>query len=68
MVGALMDDAARAHALMEEYLNALDEGQRRREVAQWRQEALRASGDAAVAAAQAVIAARRRSAHRRNAD
>ena len=68
MVGALMDHAERARALMEDYLNALDEGQRRREVAQWRQAALRATGDEAVAAAQAVIAARRRSAHRHNAD
>jgi DNA primase len=67
MVGELMDDAARARALMEDYLNALDEGQRRREVAQWRQAALRASGDEAVAAAQAVIVARRRSGHRHNA-
>jgi hypothetical protein len=63
MVGALMDDAAKARSLMEDYLNALSEGQRRREVAQLRQAAVTANGDEAVAAAQAVIVARRRSPH-----
>jgi DNA primase len=67
MVGALLDDAPRAHALMADYLNALDEGRRRREVAQLRRAASTASGDEAVAAAQAVIVARRRSVHRHNA-
>jgi DNA primase len=61
MVGSLMDDADKAHSLMEDYLNALNEGRRRREVAQLRQAAMTAKGDEAVAAAQAVIDARRRS-------
>ena len=59
MVGALLDDAPKARSLMDDYLNALSEGQRRREVAQLRQTALTAGGDEAVAAAQAVIIARR---------
>jgi hypothetical protein len=52
---------------MADYLNALSEGQRRYEVAQLRQAALTANGEEAVAAAQAVIVARRRSAHHRDA-
>jgi DNA primase len=68
MVGALMDDAAKARALMNDYLNALNEGRRRREVAQLRHAASTANADEAVAAAQALIVARRRSALRHNAD
>lgn len=64
MVGSLMDDAAKARSLMKDYLNALSEGQRRREVAQLRRAAMTANGDEAVAAAQAVIVARRRRAGR----
>jgi DNA primase len=67
MVGSLMDDSAKARSLMADYLNALSEGQRRYEVAQLRQAALTANGEEAVAAAQAVIVARRRSAHHRDA-
>ncbi len=67
MVGSLMDDAAKARSLMGDYLNALSEGQQRCEVAQLRQAALTANGEEAVAAAQAVIVARRRSAHRQDA-
>jgi DNA primase len=60
MVGSLMDDADKARSLMEDYLNALNEGRRRHEVAQLRQAAMTAKGDEAIAAAQAVIDARRR--------
>jgi DNA primase len=67
MVGSLMDDSAKARSLMADYLNALSEGQRRYEVAQLRQAASTANGEEAVAAAQAVIVARRRSAHHRDA-
>ncbi|MBV8356807.1 MAG: DNA primase [Deltaproteobacteria bacterium] len=67
MVGSLMDDAAKANLLMEDYLNALSEGRRRREVAQLRHAAMTANGDEAVAAAQAVIVARRRGADRQAA-
>jgi DNA primase len=61
MMDPLMDDTDKARSLMEDYLNALVEGRRRREVAQLRQAAMTAQGDAAIAAAQAVIDARRRS-------
>ena len=67
MVGSLMDDAARACSLIEDYVNALNEGQTRRQVAQLRQAALTTNGDEAVAAAQAVIVARRRSVQRQDA-
>lgn len=63
MVGTLIDDQPKASSLMEDYLSALNEGQRRREVAQLRQVAS-AGGDTAVAAAQALIVARRTTAHR----
>ncbi|MBV8775279.1 MAG: DNA primase [Deltaproteobacteria bacterium] len=64
MVGPLVEDQATAGSLMEDYLSALNEGQRRREVAQLRQVASAAGGDKAVAAAQALIVARRAAAHR----
>jgi hypothetical protein len=60
MVGPSMDDPARAPSLMDDYLGALAEDRRRREVAQLRHTALTASGDEAAAAAQALIVARRR--------
>ena len=60
MVGSLAEDAVKAHSLMNDYVNALDSRQRRREVADLRRAALAANGDRAVAAAQALIAARRR--------
>jgi len=60
MVGPLMDDGVKAHSLMKDYVSALNEGQRRREVAHLRQAALTGNGDQAVAAAQALIVARRR--------
>jgi DNA primase len=63
MMGSLMEDGNKASYLMKDYLNALSESQRRREVAQLRQAALMANGKDAVAAAQAVIIARRRSTH-----
>jgi DNA primase len=61
MMDPLMDDMDKARSLMEDYLNALDKGRRRREVAQLRQAAMTSQGDAAIAAAQAVIDMRRRS-------
>jgi DNA primase len=64
IVSSLNDDTVKVCALMEDYLNALNEGQHRRELAQLRQSALTATGSEAVAAAQAVIIARRRSADR----
>ena len=62
MVGSLMDDGVKTHSLMKDYLSALNEGKRRREVAHLRQAALTGNGDQAVAAAQALIVARRRGA------
>jgi hypothetical protein len=64
MVGALLDDGVKARSLMQDYLSALNERRRRHEVAQLRQAALKANGDEAVAAAQALIVARRRGAQR----
>jgi DNA primase len=64
MLGSLMDDGAKARSLIDDFVNTLNEGQTRREVAQLRQAASTGSGEQAVAAAQAVIAARRRSAQR----
>jgi len=64
MVRSLADDAVKARSLMEDYLRALRERQRRREVAELRQVALAAGGDEAVAAAQALIVARRTDAQR----
>ncbi|HJU10139.1 MAG TPA: toprim domain-containing protein, partial [Candidatus Binataceae bacterium] len=63
IVGSLMDDNTQAIALMADYLRALTEARRRLEVAQLRQTALTANGDQAVAAAQAVIDARKRAIH-----
>jgi DNA primase len=60
MVGSLADDTVKAHSLMKDYLKALDSRQRRREVADLRRAASAANGDRAVAAAQALIVARRR--------
>jgi DNA primase len=62
MVGPLMDNQAKMQALMDDYLGALSERKRRREVARLRHAAATAHGDEAVAAAQAVIEARRRAA------
>jgi DNA primase len=59
MVGSLIEDGVKPNSLMEDYLGALLEYQRRREVAELRQVALAANGDEAVAAAQALIVARR---------
>jgi DNA primase len=67
IVGSLVDDVAKAGSLMDDYLHALGEGQRRHEVAQSCRAAKAANGEEAVAAAQAVIAARRRGLHRGNA-
>jgi DNA primase len=64
MVGPLLDDQAKVGSLMEDYLGALNDSQRRREVAQLRQVASAADGDEAVAAAQALIVARRAAVHR----
>jgi DNA primase len=60
MVGSLADDTVKAHSLVKDYLKALDSRQRRREVADLRRAASAANGDRAVAAAQALIVARRR--------
>ena len=60
MVGSAADDVVQAQTLMNDYLKALDSRQRRREVADLRRAALAANGEQAVAAAQALIAARRR--------
>jgi hypothetical protein len=60
MVGPSMDDPASAPSLMDDYLGALAEDRRRREVAQLRHTALTAGGDEAAAAAQALIVVRRR--------
>jgi DNA primase len=62
MVGSLIDDETKAGSLMKDYLSALNERHRRREVDHLRQAALAAHGDQAVAAAQALIVARRRGA------
>jgi len=66
MVGPLMDEDRRA-PLMDDYLNALAEAQRRREVAQLRNTALTSQGDQAIVAAQGIILARRRATHRDDA-
>jgi hypothetical protein len=60
MVGSFADDTVKAHSLVKDYLKALDSRQRRREVADLRRAASAANGDRAVAAAQALIVARRR--------
>jgi DNA primase len=60
MVGSLADDTVKAHSLVKDYLKALDSRQRRREVADLRRAASAANGERAVAAAQALIVARRR--------
>ena len=60
MVSSLVDDTAKARSLMQDYLGALRDGQRRRRVAQLRLAASTANHEEAVAAAQAVIVARRR--------
>jgi hypothetical protein len=60
MVGPLMNEAVKAPALMNDFLNALTENQRRHEVAELRRAASTADGDDAAAAAQAIIARRRR--------
>jgi DNA primase len=64
MVGPLIDDQPKAISLMEDYLSALKAGRRRREVAKLRQVASAADQEKAVAAAQAVIVARRTAAQR----
>jgi DNA primase len=54
-------DEARAQALMLDYLDALDQNQRRGQVAELRRVAAAGKGDEAAAAAQAVITLRRQS-------
>jgi DNA primase len=60
MVGPPIDDEVKAASLMRDYADALHGRQQRREVAQLRHTAQTGTHDEAVAAAQALIVARRR--------
>ncbi len=60
MGSSLKDNPTKICSLMEDYVAALDQRRRRREIARLRGAALAGNGDEAVAAAQALIVARRR--------
>jgi DNA primase len=60
IVGSPAEDMGKGHSLMKDYLKALESRQQRHEVADLRRAASTANGDQAVAAAQALIAVRRR--------
>jgi DNA primase len=64
MVGSLIENEVKAASLIGDYLAALAERERRREVAWLRQAATTMNGDEAVSAAQAVIDTRRRAVQR----
>jgi hypothetical protein len=59
MVGSLLDDVEKTHALMEDYIEAILKARQRSEVDTLRRIAATEHGDEAMAAAQAVIALRR---------